>query len=55
MVVDRQNAFDGAVNYNVLDIDGTVESPNQLDARVICPTNSERNDRTLEAEQVYIL
>jgi len=32
VVVARQNAFDGTVNYNVLDIDidGTVESPNQL-------------------------
>jgi len=55
MVVDRQNAFDGAVNYNVLDIDGTVESPNQLlDALVIYPTDGERNDRTLEAEQVSV-
>jgi len=25
---DRQNAFDSTVNYNVLDIDGTIESPN---------------------------
>jgi len=39
MVVNHQNAFDGMVNYNILDIDGTVEFPNQLlDARVICPT-----------------
>jgi len=54
-VVDRQNAFDGTVNYNVLDIDGTVESPNQiLDARVICPTDGERNDHTLEAERVSV-
>jgi len=28
MVPDHQNAFDGTVNYNVLDIDGIVESPN---------------------------
>jgi len=53
--VDHQNAFDGAVNYNVLDIDGTIEFPNQLlDARVICPTDGERNDRILEAEQVSV-
>jgi len=53
--VDRQNAFDGTVNYNVLDIDGIVESPNQLlDARVICPTYGERNDRTLGAEQISV-
>jgi len=30
MASDLQNAFDDTVNYNVLDIDGTVESPNQL-------------------------
>jgi len=30
MASDRQNAFDDTVNYNVLDIDSTVESPNQL-------------------------
>jgi len=30
MMVDHQNAFGGMVNYNVLDFDGTVESPNQL-------------------------
>jgi len=36
VVVDYQNAFDCTLNYNVLDIDGTAESPNQLlDARVI--------------------
>jgi len=35
--------------------DGTVESPNQLlDAQVICLTDSERNDCTLEAEQVSV-
>jgi len=54
-VVDRQNAFDDTVNYNVLDIDGTAEFPNPpLYARVICPTDGERNDRTLEAEQVSV-
>jgi len=54
-VTDRQNTFEGIVNYKVLDIDGTVESPNQLlDARIICPTDSERNDHTLEAEQVSV-
>jgi len=43
------------VNYNVLDIDGTVESPNlPLYAPEACPTDSERNDRTLEAEQVLV-
>jgi len=55
VVVNHQNVFDGAVNYNVLDIDGTVKSPNQLlDARVICLTDNECNDRKLEAEQVLI-
>jgi len=49
-----QNAFDGTLNYNVLDIDGIVESPNpSLYAPEACLTDSERNDRTLEAEQVY--
>jgi len=53
--VNCQNAFDGTVNYNVLDIYGTVESPNQLlDARVICTKDSERNDRTFEVEQVSV-
>jgi len=34
------------LNYNVLDIDVTVEFPNPLlDAPKACPTNSERNDR----------
>jgi len=52
MVPDRQNAFDGTVNYNVLDIDGTVESLNPpLYATEACPTDSER---TLEAEQVSV-
>jgi len=55
MVVDCQNAFDGTVNYNVLDIGGTTKSPYQLlGARVICPTDSERNDHTLETEQVSV-
>jgi len=46
MVVDRQNVFDGTVNYNVLNIDGTVESLNlPLYAPETCPTDSERNDR----------
>jgi len=54
MVMDRQNAFDGTVNYNVLDIDGTVESPYLLDARVICSTNSECNDHTLETDQISV-
>jgi len=54
MVADRQNTFDGIVNYNVLD-NGSVEFPNQLlDARVICSTDSECNDHTLEAEQVSV-
>jgi len=43
------------VNYNVLDIDGTVQSPNPpLYAPEACPTDSERNDRTFEAEQVSV-
>jgi len=55
MMADCQNAFDGTVNYNVLDIDDTVESPNPpLYAPEACPTDSERNDRTLEAEQVSV-
>jgi len=53
-MVNRQNAFDDTVNY-VLDIDGTVESPNPHSyAPKVCPTDSERNDRTLEAGQVSI-
>jgi len=55
MVADRQNAFDSMINYNVLDIDGTVESPNSpLYAPEACPTDSEGNDRTLEAEQISV-
>jgi len=51
MVVERYNAFDGTVNYNVLDIDGTVESSNPpLYAPEAYPTDNERNDRTLKAE-----
>jgi len=51
MMVDRQNAFDGMVNYNVSDLDGTVESSNPpLYAPEACPIDSERNDRTLAAE-----
>jgi len=54
MVVDRQNAFDVTVNYNVLNI-GTVEFPNQLlDTRVICLTDGKRDNRTLETEQVLV-
>jgi len=52
---DCQNAFDGTVNYNVLDIDGTVASPNSLlYAPETYPTNNEHNDRTLEAKQVLV-
>jgi len=55
MVADHQNAFNGTVNYNVLDIDDIVEPPNQLlDARVICLTDSEYNDHSLESEQVLV-
>jgi len=55
MVPDHKNAFDGMVNYNVLVIDGTVESPNRhLYAPEACPTDNERNDRTLEVEQVSV-
>jgi len=55
MVLDRQNAFDDTVNYNVLDIDDTVKSPNPpLYAPEAYLIDSKRNDRTLEAEQVYI-
>jgi len=55
MVADCQNAFDGTVNYNVLDIDSTVESPKPpLYAPEICPSDSECNNRTLEAEQVSV-
>jgi len=53
--VDRQNAFDGMVNYNILNIDGTVESSNSsLYTPEACLINSECNDRTLEAEQVLV-
>jgi len=47
MMPDHQKMFAGTINY-ILDIDGTVESPNQfLNDRVICSTDSERNDYTL--------
>jgi len=53
--VDRQNAFNGTVNYNISDIDDTVESLNPpLYTPEACLANSERNDRTLEAEQVSV-
>jgi len=56
-MVPDQNIFDGTVSYNVLDIDGTIEFPNSpLYAPEACPTDSERNVRTVEAKQVsYIL
>jgi len=39
MMPDRQNAFDDTVNYNVLDIDGTIEPPNPLlYVQIICST-----------------
>jgi len=42
------------VNYDVLNIDGT-EFPNPLlYAPEAYPTNSERYDRTLEAEKVFV-
>jgi len=40
---------------DILDIDGTDEFPNlPLYAPEACPTDSERNDCTLEAEQISI-
>jgi len=55
MVPNCQNVFNGTVNYNVLDIDGTVKFPNlHLYDSEAYPTDSERNIRTLEAEQVSV-
>jgi len=55
-MVPDQNAFDGTVSYNVLNIDGTVESPNlPLYAPEACSTYNKRNDPTFEAEQILIL
>jgi len=43
------------MSLDVLDIDSTDESPNPpLYAPETCPTDSERNDRTLKAEQISI-
>jgi len=53
MVVDHQNAFDSAVHYNVLDIDGTFESPNQLLDTWVIP-QIVNVMITLEAEHVSV-
>jgi len=54
-VRDRQCAFAATIDCNVRNSGDKSELPNlTLYARVICPTDGERNDRTLEAEQVSV-